>query len=108
MSAIFHIVIKEKPVTFDDNEQICETNVHFKSLIRNFKIYNVACVYITSRLFVNLSQVYIPYYLQTYLQLLSKNLAIFPLVMFISSFITSIIIKQFNVEFGRRVSYEIY
>lgn len=108
MSMIFHIGVKEKHNNENDEERLIVSTpgrLSRLSLFRNRKMYTVACIYVTTRLFVNLSQIYIPYYIHTYLRLMSIKLAILPLVMYISSFITSVIIQQFNVVLGRKVRF---
>lgn len=64
----------------------------------------VAAVYMSSRLFVNLSQVFIPLYLHETLQMAAQALAIVPLIMFLSSFCTSFLIEFINRKLGRKVS----
>lgn len=108
MSTIFHIGVKEKHDQSNDGDRLIAPTpdrLSRLSLFRNPKMYAVGCIYVATRLFVNLSQVYIPYYIHTYLRLMSKKLAILPLVMYISSFITSIVVHQLNVHFGRKVRF---
>lgn len=57
-----------------------------------------------TRLFVNLSQVFIPLYLHVTLNMAAQSLAIVPLTMFLSSFATSFSIESLNKKFGRKVS----
>merc|ERR1719369_241222 len=64
-------------------------------------------VYMSTRLFVNLSQAYIPLYLQESLELHSKYVAIVPLVMYSSSFVTSAFMKILNHKAGRKISYSL-
>lgn len=58
-----------------------------------------------TRLFVNLSQIYIPLYLHEFLNMPATLLAIIPLTMFLSSFITSLVIEKLNTKLGRKNSY---
>lgn len=104
-SMVFHVGVKEKVNLDEDNRQLIQSSQDRASLLQCKRLYNVACVYMATRLFVNLSQVYIPLYLQGFLNLPSELLAILPLVMFASSFLTSIIIQPLNVEFGRKLTY---
>jgi len=69
------------------------------------QFYQVAGVYMSTRLFVNLSQAYLPLYLQSSLELSSKYVAIIPLVMYSASFIASRFMKPLNRRAGRKVSY---
>lgn len=108
-SVIFHIGVKENQHQEIDSEQLIDFRPptrRISSLFRDSNLYIVCVVYISTRLFCNLSQMYIPYYIHTYLKLPSTNLAVFPLVMYSSSFATSTFIKEINVEFGRKVSIE--
>ena len=60
-----------------------------KDWFKEPQFYQVAAVYMATRLFVNLSQAYIPLYLQESLELESKFVAIIPLVMYCSGFVAS-------------------
>lgn len=60
-----------------------------------------------TRLFVNLSQIYIPLYLHKSLGMAATSLAIVPLTMFISSFVASLVIESLNTRLGRKCSYAI-
>lgn len=57
----------------------------------------------STRLFVNLSQVFIPLYLHETLNMTASALALIPLIMFIGSFLTSLTIEKLNRGFGRKV-----
>lgn len=74
-------------------------------LLRNVQLYQVACIYMPTRLFVNLSQIYIPLYLHESLHMPSTILALIPLTMFLSSFVSSLLIERINMKFGRKISY---
>lgn len=60
-----------------------------------------------TRLFVNLTQVFIPLYLHETLNMAAQALAIVPLTMFLSSFFTSFSIEFLNRKLGRKVSISI-
>ena len=83
------------------------------SWFKNPQLYLVGAIYMSTRLFVNLSQAYIPFYLQVGSSLLSHSqystfflqdslhegsiyLAIIPLVMMASSFATSFLTSLAN------------
>lgn len=57
----------------------------------------------STRLFVNLSQVFIPLYLHETLNMAASALALVPLIMFIGSFLTTMSIEYLNRSCGRRV-----
>ena len=59
----------------------------------------------STRLFVNLSQAYIPFYLQITLELHSSYVATVPLVMFLFGFATSTCMKYINRRVGRKVTF---
>ena len=48
------------------------------------QFYQIGCLYMFTRLFVNLTQVFIPFYLQITLQLKAMYVAVIPLVMYLS------------------------
>lgn len=57
-----------------------------------------------TQLFVNQSQVFIPLYLEEYLHIEAQRLPVLPLVMYISSSLTSVLTRSLNNNCGRRVS----
>lgn len=61
----------------------------------------------STRLFVNLMQVFIPLYLHETLNMTASALASIPLVIFIGSFVTSLTTEKINRSFGRKVLYQI-
>ncbi|KAF2352097.1 Major facilitator superfamily domain [Trinorchestia longiramus] len=69
------------------------------------QFYLVAVLYMCTRLFCNLSQAYMPIYLQDTLVLSPQSVAYIPLTMYVAGFITTTSIKPINVRFGRKVSY---
>jgi hypothetical protein len=73
-------------------------------LLKDVQLYQVALVYMSTRLFVNLSQIYIPLYLHESLGMGAESLAVIPLVMFLSSFAMSLLVKVLNKKCGRKVS----
>ena len=72
---------------------------------KEYQMYQVAIVYMSTRLFVNLSQAYIPLYLQITLKLPAKYVATVPLTMFLSGFFTSLCMKKTNHLLGRKITY---
>lgn len=109
-SFIFHICVREERYphfAVNQSESLLNAIPSRRTLLCTGKMYKVGSVYIATRLFFNLSQIYLSYYLHAYLQLSSKSLAILPLIMFLSSFATSFVVKPLNVEFGRKITYGI-
>lgn len=58
----------------------------------------------TTRLFVNLTQIFIPLYLHKTLNMPASALAIIPLIVYIGGFVTCMIIEKLNRRFGRKVN----
>lgn len=67
--------------------------------------YQVAVLYMCTRLIVNLSQTYISMYLINTLLLPKKYIATIPLVMYVSGFFSSFIMKPFNKLIGKSLVY---
>ncbi|KAG8039167.1 hypothetical protein G9C98_003474 [Cotesia typhae] len=102
-SITFHSVIQETP--HDSTGPIRRNLRPASSFLRDIKFYQVAVVYMTTRLFVNISQIYVPLYLHDTLKMPATSLAIIPLIMYLSSFKVSLIIEKINTKFGRKNSY---
>ena len=69
------------------------------------QLYLVALIYTTTRLFVNVSNSYMTLYLQHSLKLENIYVAVIPLVMYVTGFLTSIILKFLTKRFGFKVSF---
>lgn len=65
--------------------------------------FQVAVLYMSTRLFVNLSQVYLPLWLQDNLQLGATSVATTPLALFVSGFLTSLAMGPLTQIVGRKV-----
>merc|ERR1719220_1409031 len=110
----FHILIKERTNNIgdevEDKKDIklgieLDTNREVKSImwwLRLPSLYLVALVYMATRLFLNISQSYIPFYIQDSLRVEDASMvARVPLVMFAASFIASFPTKIANRYVGR-------
>jgi Na+/melibiose symporter-like transporter len=75
------------------------------SLFKDPELYQVACIYMPTRLFVNLTQTYVPLYLHETLNMPATSLAIIPLILYLSSFKASLFIQYLNSKLGRKISY---
>ena len=69
------------------------------------QFYLVTCLYMAARLFINLSQTYITFYVQYALQLSQDMLAIIPMVIFISGFTISVVLGYVVAKFGYRIPF---
>ncbi|XP_012695004.1 major facilitator superfamily domain-containing protein 12a isoform X2 [Clupea harengus] len=67
--------------------------------------YQVAFLYMSTRLIVNLSQTYISMYLTNTLMLPKNYIATIPLVMYVSGFASSLIMKPFSKLMGKSMTY---
>ncbi|XP_047489327.1 major facilitator superfamily domain-containing protein 12-like isoform X2 [Penaeus chinensis] len=73
--------------------------------LKDRQFYQVAFLYMGTRLFCNLTQAYIPIYLQDSLHLSEESVAYIPLVMYVSGFLTTMILKALNKIIGRKASF---
>lgn len=113
-SILFHIGVREKPS--NQNRAICnesnqldtlksDTPMSWKCWLREAQFYKVALLYMGTRLTINLTQVYIPNYVQETLELPKKSVGYIPLVSYVSGFVSSFIMKYINVRLGKRITY---
>ncbi|XP_055463650.1 major facilitator superfamily domain-containing protein 12 isoform X1 [Psammomys obesus] len=77
----------------------------WKHWLREPAFYQVGLLYMTTRLIVNLSQTYIAMYLTYSLSLPKKFIATIPLVMYLSGFFSSFLMKPVNRRIGRNMTY---
>ncbi|XP_055661853.1 major facilitator superfamily domain-containing protein 12 isoform X1 [Falco peregrinus] len=118
-SLIFHLGTKEKPYPPGSPPQLDEStpllqkesasSTHplliWKDWLLEPAFYQVAVLYMSTRLIVNLSQTYIAMYLTNSLLLPKKYIATIPLVMYISGFLSSFLMKPVNKWLGRNLTY---
>ncbi|ODN01676.1 Major facilitator superfamily domain-containing protein 12 [Orchesella cincta] len=71
------------------------------------QFYMVAGIYLCTRLCVNVSQSYMPLYVETSLGLGCGAVAFIPLIMYSAGFVVSLIIKTLNKYLGRQLAYTI-
>ena len=69
------------------------------------QFYLVALIYTATRLCVNVSNSYMTLFLQHSLKLENTYVAVIPLVMYVTGFLTSIILKFWTKRFGFKVSF---
>jgi len=70
--------------------------------LREPQLYQVGCLYLCARLFVNLSQSYLTLYLDVTLKMKSRYIAIIPMVMLLSGLLTSPALRKINGLVGRK------
>jgi hypothetical protein len=101
-SLVFHLLVSD--VSTSGHVRVAGQRISPAHLLKDVRLYQVALVYMATRLFVNLSQVYIPLYLHESLNMSAESLAVIPLVMFLASFTMSLLVKGMNKKCGRKVS----
>ncbi|ELU08281.1 hypothetical protein CAPTEDRAFT_96409 [Capitella teleta] len=123
-SLVFHVGTKENArQTFpsaviaaginkdaSDSTEVSVVTPQFKFMewrdwLKQMQFYQIAGIYMCTRLIVNVSQIYIPMYLVHSLQLDKVFIAIVPLAVFVSGFMMSIAMKFTNRVLGRKGSY---
>uniref|UniRef100_A0A8C3NIA5 Uncharacterized protein n=1 Tax=Geospiza parvula TaxID=87175 RepID=A0A8C3NIA5_GEOPR len=118
-SLIFHLGTKEKPYPLGVLPEPEESTplLHkeppgpprplllWKDWLLEPSFYQVAVLYMATRLIVNLSQTYIAMYLTNSLLLSKKYIATIPLVMYVSGFLSSFLMKPVNKWIGRNLTY---
>ncbi|XP_014218010.1 major facilitator superfamily domain-containing protein 12 [Copidosoma floridanum] len=105
---IFHVLVKEFNSRDSQDGTPQQSPRELKSPFSIFKdpeLYRLAFIYMPTRLFVNLTQTYIPLYLHESLNMPATALAVIPLVMYLSSFKASLTINYLNKKLGRKLSY---
>ncbi|XP_034411628.1 major facilitator superfamily domain-containing protein 12-like isoform X1 [Cyclopterus lumpus] len=79
--------------------------LQWKCWLQQPSFYQVALLYMSTRLMVNLSQTYISMYLINTLGLPKKFIATIPLVMYLSGFLSSFIVKPVSKLIGKCLTY---
>ena len=72
------------------------------------QLYQVALLYMSSRLFVNISQAYMPLYLNICLEQPATYVAIIPMIMYISGIFAAVITKTSAKFLGIKMTTAIY
>lgn len=120
-SIAFHLIVRE-PVQHDDvstaenaisdgfsttieKSTVLRTRMTWKCWLKTKQFYQIAVVYMSTRLFVNVSQIYLPLYVTETLELPKDSVAIFPLVVYVSGFVASIAMRLVNSRLGRKATY---
>ncbi|XP_042856101.1 major facilitator superfamily domain-containing protein 12-like isoform X2 [Penaeus japonicus] len=125
-ATLFHVLVKEDNVPDYGNLQRVAINnaeadgtspaplttcvpVHCRMTptdwLKDRQFYQVAFLYMGTRLFCNLTQAYIPIYLQDSLHMSEESVAYIPLVMYVAGFLTTMVLKAMNKFIGRKGSF---
>ena len=107
-----HDVTEEVPVETTNRAQLSQHSLQrlhsthqimtIKDWLLEPQLYQVACVYMTARLYVNITQTYMPLYVQETLNLKAYFVALIPIIMYVSGFVLSLIVKPITVRTGRK------
>ena len=65
----------------------------------------VGCLYMLTRLIYNVSQVFLPLYVNKTLKLEKIHIALVPLTVFLSGFVTTTVTKPLSQRIGRKLTY---
>ncbi|XP_067824415.1 major facilitator superfamily domain-containing protein 12-like [Heptranchias perlo] len=117
-SVLFHIgtqeklrneeghIITERTALIEDSEK-CPSQplLQWKHWLKELSFYHVAFLYMCTRLIINLSQTYIAMYISYTLKLPKNYIATIPLVMYVSGFLSSFLMKPVNKYIGRNMTY---
>ena len=71
------------------------------------QLYLIACIYMSTKVFMNASMSYIPLYIQHTLKLESMYVALIPFVIYVTGFIASILLKYLTKRVGFKLGYAI-
>ncbi|XP_070816407.1 major facilitator superfamily domain containing 12b [Chaetodon trifascialis] len=114
-SLIFHVGTKEdvsapgthdQLITSSPSQEVLPRPVfQWKHWLKEPSFYQMAFLYMCTRLIVNLSQTYISVYLTNSLMLPKNFIAIIPLVMYISGFVCSLAMKPLSKLIGINMTY---
>ncbi|XP_052239243.1 major facilitator superfamily domain-containing protein 12-like isoform X2 [Dreissena polymorpha] len=119
-SVIFLIGVKERPHPCHEDEPTNSESQDLNSLekstlkkmamtwtcwLREHQFYQVAVIYMATRLLVNVSQVYLPMYITETIKMDKQSIAIVPLIVYVSGFVTSLAMEHVNRYAGRKMTY---
>lgn len=121
-SFMFHLIVREKikcnqeveaedPIASERLISTIETSMFKKTLmswkcwLKEIQFYQIAIIYMCTRLFVNLTQIYLPLYITETLKMKKDNVAVMPLVVYFSGFFTSLVMRPVNKIIGRKATY---
>ncbi|XP_031554632.1 major facilitator superfamily domain-containing protein 12-like isoform X3 [Actinia tenebrosa] len=102
---IFHIGVKERPRDASHEFATKSSRRSASNWVMWFKVplfYQTAIMYMCVRLIVNITQVYIPMYTLETLHLTKDKIAIMPLIVYVSGFVSTFLSKPLNKYIGRK------
>ena len=77
--------------------------VKYSEVLKNLNLYKIALLYTFSRLFLVISIIYIPIWINQFPAQDIENIALIPLTFFIASFVVSFLLKYLNKNDSHKV-----
>jgi Na+/melibiose symporter-like transporter len=98
---------RQQEVASDHYNSACDKKKMIKwyQWFKNPQLYIIGIVYMSARLVVNLTQLYSPFFVLESIAIGKQSVAIAPLVIFISSLVTTLIVKYVNHFIGRHMTF---
>ncbi|KAJ6215864.1 hypothetical protein RDWZM_010364 [Blomia tropicalis] len=87
----------------DDDTNNVNNKSQWYHWLRSFCFWKFTIIYTAARMFINVSQVYMPIYLQQYLILSKETVAIIPLATYVTSFIFSFFTNGLTKHIGTKI-----
>jgi len=86
---------------------LMDQHLHYtwRDWLRVPQFYHVGAVYMCTRLMVNVSQVFIPFYILDVLVMEDQAITIAPLLIYVSSFVSTFFMKGLNKRLGRQKTF---
>ncbi|KAF5297230.1 hypothetical protein FQR65_LT10046 [Abscondita terminalis] len=97
--------IHEDNSVYHDHHEKNKISLSIFQILGSFRYYQAAVVYMSTMLYINLTQVFVPLYLHETLDMAASALAKIPLVIYLGSLATSFIVGGLNKLLGRKVAY---
>eukprot|EP00753_Platysulcus_tardus_P015246 PLAT4940.3.p2 GENE.PLAT4940.3~~PLAT4940.3.p2 ORF type:complete len:612 (+),score=198.54 PLAT4940.3:1294-3129(+) len=102
---VFECLLKEKMVSRDKVARRAARGMAWKDWFKQFSFYLVGVNYMCTRLLVNISQVYVPFYVVQTLSMNRQSLALVPLIIYVASFVATTLMGRYSAGCGRRSAY---
>lgn len=92
---IFHLGTKEPRLKFGSTRNVCE-RIEWAYWFHKVLYYQVALVYVLTRVVTNISQAFLAFYVINELQMAQSSKALVPAIIYICSFIVSILLQEMS------------
>lgn len=108
---IFHAGTNEKClIREEDIDESVDSNKNHEKLdwigyLKSYRFYCLGIVYMCTRLIVNMTQVYLPMFITDTLQLEKSQIALVPLITYLSGFFSTFPLRYLSKYLGRYITY---